>query len=51
MFVWLSHSTSTELAAIIEKLQKNADKVEKSIYEIEQNLNKVKTCMTLNINT
>ncbi|XP_059901992.1 periplakin [Gadus macrocephalus] len=31
---------STELAALIEKLQKNADKVEKNIYETEQNLNK-----------
>ncbi|XP_007568356.1 periplakin isoform X2 [Poecilia formosa] len=33
-------STSTDLAAIVEKLQKNADKVEKNIYDIEQNLNK-----------
>ena len=32
---------SSELAALIEKLQKNADKVEKNIYETEQNLNKV----------
>ncbi|KAJ3601277.1 hypothetical protein NHX12_032250 [Muraenolepis orangiensis] len=31
---------SSELAALIEKLQKNADKVEKNIYETEQNLNK-----------
>lgn len=42
MFVCLSHSSGTELAAIIEKVQKNADKVEKNIYEVEQNLNKVK---------
>ncbi|XP_013875750.1 periplakin [Austrofundulus limnaeus] len=32
--------TPTELAVLIEKLQKNADKVEKNIYDIEQNLNK-----------
>ncbi|KAK6312474.1 hypothetical protein J4Q44_G00181380 [Coregonus suidteri] len=31
---------SSELSALIEKLQKNADKVEKLIYETEQNLNK-----------
>lgn len=30
-----------DLAALIEKLQKNADKVEKHILETEQNLNKV----------
>ncbi|MEQ2274752.1 hypothetical protein XENORESO_009774 [Xenotaenia resolanae] len=33
-------TTTTELAALIEKLQKSADKVEKNIYDIEQNLNK-----------
>ncbi|XP_021180706.2 periplakin [Fundulus heteroclitus] len=33
-------TTSTELAALIEKLQKSADKVEKNIYDVEQNLNK-----------
>ncbi|KAM9780458.1 periplakin [Neosynchiropus ocellatus] len=32
--------SSTELSALIEKLQRNADKVEKNIYDIEQNLNK-----------
>ncbi|XP_060945442.1 periplakin [Limanda limanda] len=31
---------STELSALIEKLQRNADKVEKGIYDVEQNLNK-----------
>ncbi|XP_035036456.2 periplakin [Hippoglossus stenolepis] len=31
---------STELSALIEKLQRNADKVEKNIYDVEQNLNK-----------
>uniref|UniRef100_A0A672Z250 Periplakin n=1 Tax=Sphaeramia orbicularis TaxID=375764 RepID=A0A672Z250_9TELE len=31
---------STELTVLIEKLQTNADKVEKNIYEVEQNLNK-----------
>ncbi|KAM8824562.1 periplakin [Synchiropus picturatus] len=35
-----STASSTELGALIEKLQKNADKVEKNIYDIEQNLNK-----------
>ncbi|RVE75505.1 hypothetical protein OJAV_G00017340 [Oryzias javanicus] len=30
----------TELSVLIEKLQKNADKVERNILEIEQNLNK-----------
>lgn len=33
-------TASTELAALIEKLQKSADKVEKNIYYIEENLNK-----------
>ncbi|XP_041856858.1 periplakin [Melanotaenia boesemani] len=33
-------TSSSELGALIEKLQKNADKVEKNIYDIEQNLNK-----------
>ncbi|XP_015255171.1 PREDICTED: periplakin [Cyprinodon variegatus] len=33
-------STSTELAGIIDRLQRDADKVEKNIYDIEQNLNK-----------
>ncbi|XP_030646106.1 periplakin [Chanos chanos] len=32
--------TATELTALIEKLQKNADKVEKNILETEQNLNR-----------
>ncbi|XP_061605604.1 periplakin [Phyllopteryx taeniolatus] len=32
--------SSTELTALIEKLQKNADKVENNIYDVEQNLNK-----------
>ncbi|XP_008327408.1 periplakin [Cynoglossus semilaevis] len=31
---------STDLSILIEKLQKNADKVEKNIYDVEQNLNK-----------
>uniref|UniRef100_A0A665U3C1 Uncharacterized protein n=1 Tax=Echeneis naucrates TaxID=173247 RepID=A0A665U3C1_ECHNA len=31
---------STELSALIEKLQKNADKVERNICDVEQNLNK-----------
>ncbi|XP_056263603.1 periplakin [Pseudoliparis swirei] len=31
---------STELSSLIDKLQKNADKVEKFSYDIEQNLNK-----------
>ncbi|XP_049601631.1 periplakin [Syngnathus scovelli] len=31
---------STELTTLIEKLQRNADKVEKNIYDVEQNLNK-----------
>ncbi|XP_034395443.1 periplakin [Cyclopterus lumpus] len=31
---------STELSTLIDKLQKNADKVEKYSYDIEQNLNK-----------
>uniref|UniRef100_A0A3Q4HD13 Periplakin n=1 Tax=Neolamprologus brichardi TaxID=32507 RepID=A0A3Q4HD13_NEOBR len=31
---------TTELATLIEKLQKTADKVEKNIYDVEQNLNK-----------
>ncbi|XP_036409076.1 periplakin [Megalops cyprinoides] len=31
-------ATNTELTALIEKLQKNADKVEKNIYDTEQNL-------------
>ncbi|KAM9745636.1 periplakin [Menidia menidia] len=33
-------TTTSELGALIEKLQKNADKVEKLIYDVEQNLNK-----------
>ncbi|XP_064171345.1 periplakin-like isoform X2 [Anguilla rostrata] len=33
-------TASTELTALIEKLQKNADKVEKNIYDTEQNLTK-----------
>ncbi|KAI1884655.1 hypothetical protein AGOR_G00228650 [Albula goreensis] len=33
-------SPNTELTALIEKLQKNADRVEKNIYETEQNLTK-----------
>uniref|UniRef100_A0A665U581 Uncharacterized protein n=1 Tax=Echeneis naucrates TaxID=173247 RepID=A0A665U581_ECHNA len=32
---------STELSALIEKLQKNADKVERNICDVEQNLNKI----------
>uniref|UniRef100_A0A8C2XSZ6 Periplakin n=1 Tax=Cyclopterus lumpus TaxID=8103 RepID=A0A8C2XSZ6_CYCLU len=32
---------STELSTLIDKLQKNADKVEKYSYDIEQNLNKI----------
>ncbi|KAG7491993.1 hypothetical protein MATL_G00009710 [Megalops atlanticus] len=32
--------SATELTALVERLQKNADKVEKSIYDIETNLNK-----------
>ncbi|XP_064820306.1 periplakin-like, partial [Oncorhynchus masou masou] len=35
-----SRAPSSELSALIEKLQKNADKVEKLILETEQNLNK-----------
>nr|XP_015824426.2 periplakin isoform X1 [Nothobranchius furzeri] len=35
-----STSTSSDLAVLIEKLQKNGDKVEKNIYDSEQNLNK-----------
>lgn len=33
-------SQSSELATLIEKLQMNADKVQKNIFDIEQNLNK-----------
>nr|XP_046271255.1 periplakin [Scatophagus argus] len=33
-------TSSTELTALIEKLQRNADKVQKNIFDIEQNLNK-----------
>uniref|UniRef100_A0A8B9HE32 SH3 domain-containing protein n=1 Tax=Astyanax mexicanus TaxID=7994 RepID=A0A8B9HE32_ASTMX len=36
----LFHRTPTDLSVLIEKLQKNADKVEKNIVETEQNLNK-----------
>ncbi|CAL8332907.1 unnamed protein product [Boreogadus saida] len=36
----MTSAPSTGLAALIEKLQKNADKVAKNIYEIEANLNK-----------
>uniref|UniRef100_A0A8C9WN73 Periplakin n=1 Tax=Scleropages formosus TaxID=113540 RepID=A0A8C9WN73_SCLFO len=36
----LYRMTNIELSALIEKLQRNADKVEKNIYETEQNLNK-----------
>uniref|UniRef100_A0A3Q4B4N6 Uncharacterized protein n=1 Tax=Mola mola TaxID=94237 RepID=A0A3Q4B4N6_MOLML len=35
-----SSTPSTELGLLIEKLQRNADKVQKNIYDIEQNLNK-----------
>ncbi|KAM4530554.1 periplakin [Odontesthes bonariensis] len=35
-----STAPSSELGALIEKLQKNADKVEKNIYDVEQHLNK-----------
>lgn len=41
MFVSLSVHYRGDLASLIEKLQKNADKVEKNILETEQNLNKV----------
>uniref|UniRef100_A0A3Q0SGZ2 Periplakin n=1 Tax=Amphilophus citrinellus TaxID=61819 RepID=A0A3Q0SGZ2_AMPCI len=36
----VTHAPTTELTALIEKLQKTADKVEKNIYDVEQNLNK-----------
>lgn len=36
-----SKGTVNELTSLIEKLQKNADKVEKNILETEQNLNRV----------
>lgn len=43
MSAFISFSAApTELSILIEKLQKNADKVERNIIEIEQNLNKVK---------
>ncbi len=38
-----SRAPSSELSALIEKLQKTADKVEKNIYDVEQNLNKVQS--------
>lgn len=38
--------TGTDLATLIDKLQKNADKVEKNIIETEQNLNRVGTVNT-----
>ena len=44
-----SRAPSSELSALIEKLQKNADKVEKLILETEQNLNKVKNSITQNL--
>ncbi|XP_031726931.1 periplakin [Anarrhichthys ocellatus] len=36
----ITSAPSTELSTLIDKLQKNADKVEKYSYDIEQNLNK-----------
>ncbi|KAL2101515.1 hypothetical protein ACEWY4_003276 [Coilia grayii] len=40
LYVSFSKTPVSELTALIEKLQKNADKVEKNILETEQNLNR-----------
>lgn len=41
--VCLFSSQSSALGTLIEKLQLNADKVQKNIFDIEQNLNKVRS--------
>lgn len=42
---------TTELTTLIEKLQKSADKVEKNIYDVEQNLNKVRLYEMMHFST